>query len=83
MNDEGGFLTWLELTQLALEGQRIPLLNRRGILHPSYLDHTLPITSAVEGPYEDKIGPEGLLHYKFESADPLGGANRKLRQAMV
>jgi putative restriction endonuclease len=83
VEQRGGFLTWLELTQFELEGQRLPLINQRGIHNPGYLDHTLSITSAVDGPYEDKIGPGGLLHYEFEAGDPLGGANRKLRQAMV
>jgi putative restriction endonuclease len=81
-DQHGGFLTWAELTGFELAGARLPLINQRGIHNPSYLDHTLSVTSAVDGPYDDKIGPGGLLHYKFEDGDPLRGANRKLRKAM-
>lgn len=78
----GGFLTFRELTDFHLEGVRRPLVGQRGICNPSYLDHTLSIMSSPSGPYEDKLGQDGLLQYAFEAGDPLGGANRKLRQAM-
>lgn len=78
----GGFLTFNELTDFHLEGVKRPLVGQRGIYNPSYLDHTLSIMSSPSGPYEDKVGQDGLLQYAFEAGDPLGGANRKLRQAM-
>lgn len=79
----GGFLTWQELTSFQLDGVRRPLVGQRGIYNPSYLDHTLSITSSPDGPYDDQVGPDGLLNYAFEEGNPMGGANRKLRHAMV
>lgn len=80
---QGGFLTWQELTAFELDGVRRPLVGQRGIHNPAYLDHTLSIMSSPDGPYEDKVGTDGLLQYAFEAGDPYGGANRKLRRAMV
>ena len=82
-DSKGGFLTFQELTGFELHGQRRPLVGQRGIHNPAYFDHTLSIMSSPDGPYDDKIGPDGLLEYAFEAGDPLGGSNRKLRQTMV
>lgn len=79
----GGFLTWQELTSFELEGVKRPLVGQRGIHNPAYLDHTLSIMSSPDGPYDDKVGPDGLLQYAFEAGDPMAGANRKLRRAMI
>lgn len=79
----GGFLTWQELTSFEIDGVKRPLVGQRGIHNPAYFDHTLSIMSSPDGPYDDKVGPDGLLQYAFEAGDPLGGANRKLRQAMI
>jgi putative restriction endonuclease len=80
---KGGFLTFQELTRFELQGVRRPLVGQRGIHNPAYFDHTLSIMSSPDGPYDDKIGPDGLLEYAFEAGDPLGGSNRKLRQTMI
>ncbi len=82
-DSRGGFLTFQELTGFELDGVRRPFVGQRGIHNPAYLDHTLSIMSSPDGPYDDKIGPDGLLEYAFEGGDPLGGSNRKLRQTMV
>lgn len=80
---KGGFLTFQELTGFELRGVRRPLVGQRGIHNPTYFDHTLSIMSSPDGPYDDKIAPDGLLEYAFEAGDPLGGSNRKLRQTMI
>ena len=80
---QGGFLTFQELTGFHFEGHRQPLVGQRGIYNPAYLDHTLSITSSPSGPYEDKVGSDGVLEYAYEGIDPFVGANRKLRKAMV
>ncbi len=79
----GGFLTWSEITSFRLHGSPRPLAGQRGIFNPHYLDHTLSITSSPNGPYEDVVGPDGLLQYRFEKGDPTAGANRKLRNALI
>jgi putative restriction endonuclease len=81
--ERGGFLTWQELTSFELHGVHRPLVGQRGIHNPAYFNHTLSIMSSPKGPYDDKVGADGLLQYAFETGNPLGGANRKLRQAMV
>ena len=80
---QGGFLTWRELTSFRLDGKSRPLAGQRGIFNPNYFDHTLSVTSSSNGPYADVVGPDGLLHYEFETGDPTGGANRKLRRALI
>lgn len=79
---QGGFLTWQEITSFRLNGIPRPLAGQRGIFNPHYFDHTLSINSSFKGGYRDEIGPDGLLHYDFETGDPRAGANRKLREAL-
>jgi putative restriction endonuclease len=79
----GGFLTTSELLNFEIAGQRIPLIDRaRGIRNPTQLDATLAVVSSADGPYNDHVGPDGLLRYAFQARDPLGGDNRKLRVAL-
>lgn len=79
----GGFLTTTELLNFEVGGVRIPLIDRaRGIRNPVEFDSTLSIVSSADGPYADAVGADGLLRYDFQARDPLGGDNRKLREAM-
>lgn len=61
----------------------------QGIFKPAILrDAPLSITTAppVEGkqaPYEDEVGPEGLLRYRYRGTDPKHHENVGLRTAMV
>lgn len=81
---QGGFLTGPELLNFEVGGVRIPLIDRaRGIRNPIEFDSTLSIVSSADGPYDDAVGADGLLRYDFQARDPLGGDNRKLREAMV
>lgn len=82
-DSRGGFLTTQELLNFEVRGMKIPLIDRvRGIRNPAQFDATLSIVSAAGGPYDDHVGPDGLLRYAFQSRDPMGGDNRKLRVAM-
>ena len=79
----GGFATYRELVDFEIRGQRLPLIDtNRGIRNPAEFDATLSVVSAVGGPYDDHIGPDGILRYAFRAGDPIGGDNRKLRRAM-
>ena len=79
----GGFATYRELLDFEVRGTRFPLIDtNRGIRNPAEFDATLSIVSALDGPYDDHIGADGILRYAFRSGDPLGGDNRKLRRAM-
>lgn len=78
----GGALTYKQLLEFEIDGQRIPLVGQRGIINPSIFDATLSVTSAAEGPYDDDFDENGILRYKFEAGDPRAGSNRKLLVAM-
>lgn len=81
-DDAGGFLTFPELMNFEIDGQRIPLVSQRGINNPQIFDATLSVVSAADGPYNDHLGPDGLIRYAFEAGDPKGGSNKKLLLAM-
>ncbi len=68
-------------------GQRVPLLGPQGIFKPQACHLPLSITTApaVERrprPYDDAVGPDGLLRYRYRGADPQHRENVGLRQAM-
>lgn len=73
----------------SFEGTRVPLLGPQGIFKPSILrDAPVSITTAppVEGKparYEDEIGDDGLLHYRYRGMNPNHHENVGLRTAMV
>ena len=69
-------------------GQRVPLLGPQGIFKPKVL-RSVPLSittkSVVEGqarPYDDAVGPDGLLRYRYRGRDPEHHENVGLRTAM-
>ena len=70
------------------QGERVPLLGPQGIFKPRLLtDAPLSITTAPikEGkvrPYEDEVGPDGLIRYRYRGTDPNHYQNVGLRTAM-
>jgi len=70
------------------EGQRVPLIGPQGIFKPALLpEMPLSITTVpeVEGkrrPYDDQIGDEGLVRYRYRGTDPGHRDNVGLRLAM-
>ena len=74
------------------EGQRVPLQGPQGIFKPAVSDLPLSITTApvVPGrdrPYEDELGPDGFLRYRYRGNDPIQAPRHRdnvgLRTAMV
>ncbi|MFN2432717.1 MAG: HNH endonuclease, partial [Gemmatimonadota bacterium] len=69
-------------------GRRVPLLGPQGIFKPAVLPDmplsitTVPVMPGRERPYEDEIGPDGLLRYRYRGSDPLHRDNAGLRLAM-
>jgi putative restriction endonuclease len=68
-------------------GRRVPLIAQQGIFKPAVLDVPLSIRTAApeEGkprPYEDGMGPDGLLRYRYRGTDPAHYQNAWLRRAM-
>jgi putative restriction endonuclease len=67
--------------------RRIPLIGPQGIFKPAAMEHPLSITTVpvVEGrprPYEDEIGKDGLIRYRYRGRNPDHPANVGLRRAM-
>lgn len=77
-----------ELRDFEFEGQRIPLIDaQRGIRKPAALEAALSIRTVhrPEGrarPYEDSLGSDGYLRYKWRGDDPDQAENRALRSAL-
>ncbi len=85
-------LPWKELTSFSYEGKRVPLLGAAGIWKPAILpEAALSLTTAPERrgrerPYEDDLGGDGLLRYRYQGTDPRRDRdnhyNRSVRAAM-
>lgn len=67
-----------------LEGRRVPLVSAQGIFKPGVLEEIpLSITTTSSGPYDDHIGPEGHINYRYRGTDPQHHENVGLRTAMA
>jgi putative restriction endonuclease len=84
----GDAVPWSTLQQgFTFDGRRVPLIAQQGIFKPAVLDLPLSIrtTAPEEGkplPYEDGMGPDGLLRYRYRGTDPGHYQNVWLRSAM-
>ena len=71
------------------QGERVPLVGPKGIFKPRVLsDMPLTITTVAvaEGavrPYDDVVGADGLLHYRYRGTDPRHPDNVGMRLAMI
>lgn len=64
-------------------GHRVPLIGPKGIFKPRIIKNVpLSITTAPQLPYDDSIGDDGLIKYKYRGTDPDHPDNEGLRQAM-
>lgn len=70
------------------EGRRVPLLGPQGIFKPAILPDiplsiaTAPVVPGKPRPYEDELGPDGLIRYRYRGTDPAHRDNAGLRLAM-
>lgn len=80
----GDALPWSLLKQgFPFEGQRVHFLGPQGIFKPAILPELpLSITTAPDRPYEDDLGPDGFLTYRYRGTDPQHRDNVALRLAM-
>lgn len=87
-NDGTGVIASPDLMDFEFEGQPFRLMDaQRGIRKPRQLSSALSIRTVYtpEGharPYEDVVGFDGLLRYKWRGGDPDHAENRALRAAM-
>jgi putative restriction endonuclease len=83
-----GALRSRDVNTFVFDGRPIPLIVQSGIWKPAMLDAALTIRTTFirtdrDRPYEDQIGDDGLLRYKYRGADPNHSDNRALRRAMA
>jgi putative restriction endonuclease len=83
-----GTLTSAAINSFEFEERSTRLIVQTGIWKPAALSAALTIRTAFTPPnqpppYEDDIGPEGMVRYKYRGTDPDQSDNRALRQAMV
>src|SRR5207247_2651412 len=57
------------------EGTRVPMISPQGIFKPAILDlpltfTTVPIIEGQPRPYDDEIGNDGLIRYRYRGTDP-------------
>lgn len=70
------------------QGQRVPLMAPQGIFTPRILDVpltfcTVPPSMKKERPYDDKLGDDGVMLYRYRGSDPQHRDNVGMRKAMV
>lgn len=87
-NDGTDPLTSDEIKEFRFHAAPMPLMDlQRGIRKPAVLDAALSFRTVyraegAERPYEDAVGPDGLIRYKYRGTDPDHSENRALRMAM-
>ncbi len=70
------------------DGQRVPLIAPPGIFKPAVLPElplsitTVPVVEGEDRPYDDGVGPDGFLRYRYRGTDPMHRDNQGLRLAM-
>lgn len=88
MTPERDWLRSAVLREFHFDGVRIPLIDaQRGIRKPAVAQAAVSMRTVYrpEGgdrPYEDVIGPDQFLRYKWRGIDPDHAENRALRAAM-
>jgi putative restriction endonuclease len=88
LGSEGAFSRALLAEGFIFEGQRVPLIAPQGIFKPRVLPEiplsitTVPIVEGQERPYEDVLGADGRLQYRYRGLDPFHRDNVGLRLAM-
>ncbi|WP_409489239.1 hypothetical protein [Amycolatopsis sp. cmx-11-12] len=83
---EGRNLPSRKIKGFTFNGQDFPLLDQQGIWKPRQLDVALSIRTTYTSPqkkrpYEDEVGKDGLVRYKYRGTEPGLFANVALRRA--
>jgi len=75
------------INSFTFDGEPMRLVVQPGIWKPARLSAALTIRTTYTPPgrtppYEDRVGPDGLVRYKWRGTDPEESDNRALREAM-
>lgn len=76
------------INSFTFDGVPMRLVVQQGIRKPAHLSAALTIRTTytapgAEAPYEDEVGPDGTLRYKWRGIDASHADNRALREAMA
>lgn len=88
-NDGANSISSTDLLDFTVDGERFRLMDaQRGIRKPASFAAALCIRTTYTppgqgAPYDDRIGDDGLLRYKWRGDDPDHADNRALRAAMT
>ena len=88
-NDGRDAISTLDLDDFTVDGAPFRLKDRQqGIWKPGSFETALTIQTVYRAdekdrPYNDDVGSDGLLRYKWRGTDPNMYVNRALREAMV
>lgn len=88
-NDGTNSISSTELLDFTVDGERFRLMDaQRGIRKPASFSAALSVRTTYTppghgAPYDDRIGSDGLLRYKWRGDDPEHAENRALRAAMI
>ncbi len=63
-------------------GERVKLVSQQGIFKPRILGLPLSITTSPNSPYDDRMGDDKMLRYKYRGTDPYHRDNVGLRKVM-
>jgi putative restriction endonuclease len=82
-----GSIRSADVNQMLFEGRPFHVIGQQGIRRVAGLDAALSFTTVyrrpgADRPYEDEIGDDGLLEYRYRGTDPEHPENRALRAAM-
>lgn len=65
-----------------LDQHQVQVIGPQGIFKPALMQFPISITTSPKGPYDDSIGPDNLLRYRYRGTDPGHRDNVGLRFAM-
>lgn len=87
LNSPDGGLRSADINEFRFHDRPIKLIVQTGIWKPAGMSAALSIRTTFtppseQRPYEDSLGPDGLVRYKYRGADPNHSDNRALREAM-
>lgn len=78
----GDVLPWAVLREGFLSDERVvPLISQQGIFKPAVMEVPLSITTSPRSLYDDEVGADGFLRYRYRGTDPTHADNVGLRRA--
>lgn len=78
----GDVLPWAVLREgFRLADSVVPLISQQGIFKPAVMEAPLSIATSPRSPYDDEVGADGFLRYRYRGTDPNHPDNVGLRRA--